>query len=232
MRSCERPLKRSARDAGPSSVSKRYSLSIRTQGSSRRRCASSSPRRVSAFSASSSSSRAASHSSRVPILWSVILPLLFGATFLPSFLDELLQADERFVPSLRNVLEIGSRRFHLFQLELPDALAATPHIRDEPSRGEHVQVFGNGLSCNSRSGGQPGNRERALGAQSGHQRQPGFITERSKHRRSARDLAPAGAMKRHIARCSPVPQPSPRRSFEVLQHALPPGCDRSLTRPR
>src|SRR3981189_840806 len=72
MRSCERPLKRSARDAVPSSVSKRYSLSIRTQGSSCRRCASSSPRRVRAFSASSSSSRAASHSSRVPILWSVI----------------------------------------------------------------------------------------------------------------------------------------------------------------
>src|SRR5258708_9458938 len=69
MRSCERPLKRSARDAMPSSVSKLYSLSIRTQGSSCRRCASSSLRRVSAFSSSSNSSRAASHSSRVPIFW-------------------------------------------------------------------------------------------------------------------------------------------------------------------
>src|SRR5258706_14630280 len=69
MRSCERPLKRSARDAVPSSVSKLYSLSIRTQASSCRRCASASLRRVSAFSSSSSSSRAASHCSRVPILW-------------------------------------------------------------------------------------------------------------------------------------------------------------------
>jgi hypothetical protein len=48
----------------PSSVSKRYSWSIRTQGSSCRCRASSSLRRVSAFSASSSSSRAASHSFR------------------------------------------------------------------------------------------------------------------------------------------------------------------------
>src|ERR1700722_8179424 len=63
MRSCERPLKRSAREAVPSSVSKRYSLSIRTQGSSCRHRASSSLRRVSAFSASSSSFRAAIHSS-------------------------------------------------------------------------------------------------------------------------------------------------------------------------
>src|ERR671930_508681 len=79
MRSCERPLKRSARDAVPSSVSKRYSLSTRTHGSFCRHCASSSLRRVSAFSALSSSSRAASHSSRVPILWSVIVSLLSAA---------------------------------------------------------------------------------------------------------------------------------------------------------
>src|ERR687891_1583409 len=78
MRSCEHPLKRSARDAMPSSVSKRYSLSIRTQGSLCRHCASSSLRRVSSFSALSSSSRPESHSSRVPILWSVIVFLLLA----------------------------------------------------------------------------------------------------------------------------------------------------------
>src|SRR5712691_1166738 len=72
MRSCERPLKRSAREAVASSVSKRYSLSIRTQGNSCRCRASSSLRRVSSFSAASSSRRAASHSSRVPVLWLVI----------------------------------------------------------------------------------------------------------------------------------------------------------------
>src|SRR5262245_34228087 len=62
MRSCERPRKRSASDARPSSVSNRYSLSIRTQGSSCRRCASSSLRRVSSFSSLSNPRRAASHS--------------------------------------------------------------------------------------------------------------------------------------------------------------------------
>src|SRR5213592_4120872 len=76
MRSCERPLKRSASETLPSSVSNRYSLSIRTHGSSCRRCASSSLRRVSSFSASSSSSRAASHSLRVPVMCFVIALLL------------------------------------------------------------------------------------------------------------------------------------------------------------
>src|SRR5436309_7090119 len=76
MRSCERLRKRSASEALPSSVSNRYSLSIRTHGSSCRRCASSSLRRVSSFSASSSSSRAASHSLRVPVMCFVIALLL------------------------------------------------------------------------------------------------------------------------------------------------------------
>src|SRR5712691_4570322 len=83
MRSCERPLKRSASEASPSSVSNRYSLSIRTHGSSCRRRASSSLRRVSSFSALSSSSRAVSHSVRVPVMCFVIvvialLPLPLG----------------------------------------------------------------------------------------------------------------------------------------------------------
>src|SRR2546422_1413566 len=76
MSSCERPLKRSASEALPASVSNRYSLSIRTHGSSCRRRATSSLRRVSSFSASSSSSRAASHSSRVPVMCFVIALLL------------------------------------------------------------------------------------------------------------------------------------------------------------
>src|SRR5438132_2418507 len=77
MRSCERPRKRSASEALPSSVSNRYSLSIRTHGSSCRRRASSSLRRVSSFSPSSSSSRAASHSFRVPVMCFVIALLSF-----------------------------------------------------------------------------------------------------------------------------------------------------------
>src|SRR2546427_2772514 len=77
MRSCERPRKRSASEALPASVSNRYSLSIRTHGSSCRRRASSSLRRVSSFSALSSSSRAASHSLRVPVMCFVIALLSF-----------------------------------------------------------------------------------------------------------------------------------------------------------
>src|SRR5882672_9104680 len=71
-RSCERPRKRSANEALPSSVSNRYALSIRTHGSSCRRRASSSPRRVSSFSSLSSLIRAASHSLCVPVRCFVI----------------------------------------------------------------------------------------------------------------------------------------------------------------
>src|SRR5262245_12303994 len=85
MRSCERPRKRSASEALPSSVSNRYSLSIRTHGSACRRRASSSPCRVSSFSASSSSIRAASHCSRVPVVCVVIVFLsLLRGSFSPA----------------------------------------------------------------------------------------------------------------------------------------------------
>src|SRR5215211_4362626 len=72
MSSCERPPKSSARDFVPPSVSKLYSFSIGTQGSSRRCRASSSLRRVSFFSSARSSSRAVCHSSWVPTLSFVI----------------------------------------------------------------------------------------------------------------------------------------------------------------
>src|SRR5580765_1514706 len=87
MRSCERPRKRSFSEALPSSVSNRYSLSIRTHGSFCRRRASSSLRRVSSFSALSSSSRAASHSLRVPVMCFVIAFLSFFGSALPPRLS-------------------------------------------------------------------------------------------------------------------------------------------------
>src|ERR1700682_6038974 len=118
------------------------------------------------------------------------------------FLNEFLQTVECFVPSLRDVLQIGPRRFHLSRFEFPDTLSAAPHIRDEPSGGEYVQVLGDGLPCDSRPGGQPRYRERAVGAQPVHQLEPGFVTERRKDRRGARSLARGGATSRHIARCS------------------------------
>src|SRR3989442_5910496 len=103
MRSCERPLKRSASEALPSSVSNLYCLSIRPHGSSCRRRASSSLRRVSSFSALSSSSRAASHSLRVPIMCFVIALL--------SFLRVSLHRSFPSVP--RSVDVLRSRRFTL-----------------------------------------------------------------------------------------------------------------------
>src|ERR687892_555776 len=95
MRSCERPRKRSASEALPSSVSNRYSLSIRSHGSSCRRRATSSLRRVSSFSASSSSSLAASHSSRVPVVCVVLVVLREGL----AGLEQALEAGENGRPA-------------------------------------------------------------------------------------------------------------------------------------
>jgi hypothetical protein len=75
----------SASEACPPSVSNRYSLSIRTHGSSCRCRASSSQRRGNAFSALSSSIRAASHPSRVPILCAVIGSSSFSKVLFRSF---------------------------------------------------------------------------------------------------------------------------------------------------
>src|SRR5258706_4527731 len=94
-------------------------------------------------------------------------PRCSKAWLLPSLLNEFLQTAEGFVPSLRDVLEIGARGLHLFRLELPDALASTPPVRDEPSRGEHAQVLCNRMSRDGSTARQPRKRERTLGAQSG-----------------------------------------------------------------
>src|SRR5438874_5003336 len=100
MRSCERPRKRSASEALRSSVSNRYSLSIRTHGSSCRRRASSSLRRVSSFSASSSSSRAASHSLRVPLMCFVMAFLSCLPVSSPQPFDLLGQDAGEVLPAL------------------------------------------------------------------------------------------------------------------------------------
>src|SRR6266536_447799 len=76
MRSCDRPSNNSARVLFPSSVSKVYSFSTGTQGSSCRCFATSSSSLPSSCSRSCSSLTAACHSSRVPTLCWVILASL------------------------------------------------------------------------------------------------------------------------------------------------------------
>src|SRR6266576_6263850 len=73
MRSCDRPSNSSERVFFPSSVSKVYSFSIRTQGSSCRRLASSSSILPSSCSRSCSSLTATAHSSCVPTLCLLIV---------------------------------------------------------------------------------------------------------------------------------------------------------------
>src|SRR3977135_1451482 len=130
MRSCERPPKRSARNAVPLSVSKRYALSIRTQGSSCRRRASSSLRRVSAFSASSSSSRAASHSSRVPVLWLVCFsPSLCSSPDRRCFYERRILALKRLDRTAAPALRHGLRHWIREDVLLPFLHAVEDGLR-------------------------------------------------------------------------------------------------------
>ena len=76
MRSCERPSKSSASVFSPSSVSKTYSFSTGTHGSSARCFASSSSSEPSSCSRSCSALRAAAHSWRVATLCFGIVRLL------------------------------------------------------------------------------------------------------------------------------------------------------------
>src|SRR6185436_3403520 len=94
------PLKRFASDAFPSSVSNRYSLSIRTHGSACRRRAISSLRRVRSFSALSSSSRASSHSFLEATLWSCVNVLLSFPFITFSFLCLFLFSDSFYDPNI------------------------------------------------------------------------------------------------------------------------------------
>src|SRR2546422_8807987 len=137
MRSCERPRKRSASEALPSSVSNLYCLSIRPHGSSCRRRASSSPRCVSSFSALSSSSRAASHCSRVPVLC-LVIALLPRLVF-----DERPQPFGRVVPLRRDLVEIPLCSLQAFAVQVPHPLTPPAGV----ARSEERRV---GKECRSR----------------------------------------------------------------------------------
>src|SRR6266581_1303408 len=197
MRSCERPRKRSASEALPSSVSNLYGLSIRTQGSSCRSRASSSLRRVSSFSASSSSSRAASHCSRVPVLCFVIavLPLLF---------DERPQAFGRVVPLRGDVVEVLLGFLQAFAVQVPDPLPPPAGVAHEPRVAEGVEVTRNGLSRHPGPFTETGNRQRPGRGQASQQAEPSRVAQRGEQRnRVGGGLQRGGggaAFTRHIAR--------------------------------
>src|SRR6266576_494220 len=168
MRSCERPRKRSASEALPSSVSNRYCLSIRTHGSSCRRRASSSLCRVSSFSALSSSSRAASHCSRVPVLC-LVIALLPRLVF-----DERPQPFGRVVPLRRDLVEIPLCSLQAFAVQVPHPL--TP---------EGVEVARNRLTRHPGPFTETSNRQRPACGQASQQAEPSRVAQRGEQRRGA-----------------------------------------------
>src|SRR3989442_15453758 len=197
MRSCERPLKRSASEALPSSVSNLYCLSIRTHGSSCRRRASSSLRRVSSFSAFSSSSRAASHCSRVPVLCLVIalLPMLV--------FDERPQAFGRVVPLRRDLVEVSLCSLQAFSVQVPHPLTPPAGVGHEPHVAECVEGARNRLPRHPGPFTETRNRKRPACGPAAQQAESSRVAQRSEQRHPAGggQLQPDGTpFTRHTAR--------------------------------
>src|SRR3989442_1704489 len=181
MRSCERPRKRSASEALPSSVSNVYCLSIRTHGSSCRRRASSSLRRVNSFSALSSSSRAASHCSRVPVLCLVI-------ALLPCLVfDERPQPFGGVVPLRRDLVEVALGSLQAFAVQIPHPLTPPAGVAHQPHTPEGVEVTRNRLTRPPGPFTETSNRQRPACGQASQQAEPSRVTQRGeqRHRRAA-----------------------------------------------
>src|SRR5438309_7042596 len=202
MRSCERPRKRSGSEAFPSSVSNRYSLSIRTHGSSCRCRASSSPRRVCSFSASSSLSRAASHSSRVPVFCFVIdsLSPLSVSVIVAIVLDECLQSTDRLVPVIRNLIEGAPSLLESLRLQLPDRFAPATTVSHQTSPAERAQLLGDRLASDAGPLAEVCDRERPFDAKPADEASPGVVAEGGEHGCHVGKLERCTTASRHTSR--------------------------------
>src|SRR5882762_1408041 len=199
MRSCERPRKKSTSETLPSSVSKRYFLSIRTHGSSCRRRASSSLRRVSSFSALSSSSRAASHCSRVPVVC-LVMALLPRVS-----LDERPQPFGCVVPLRRDLVDVPLGSLQAFAVQVPDLLTPSVGVAYEPRVAERVEMARNRLTRHPGPFAETSDRQRPAGGQASQQTQPSRVAQRGeqRHRAGGRQLQRGGAaFTRHTSRAA------------------------------
>src|SRR2546425_11033430 len=197
MRSCERPRKRSASEALPSSVSNVYFLSIRTHGSSCRRRASSSLRRVSSFSALSSSRRAASHCSRVPVLCLVI-------ALLPCLVfDERPQPFGRVVPLCRDLVEVALCSLQAFAVQVPHPLTPPARVAHQPRTPERVEMACNRLTRHPGPFAETSNREGPACGQASQQAEPSRVAQRGEQRYRVGQLERGGAaFTRHTSRAA------------------------------
>src|SRR3989475_9635173 len=219
MRSCERPRKRSASEALPSSVSKVYCLSIRTHGSSCRRRASSSPRCVSSFSALSSSSRAASHCSRVTVLC-LVLALLPRLVF-----DERPQPFGRVVPLRRDLVEIPLCSLQAFAVQVPDPLTPSAGVAYQPRTPEGVEVARNRLTRHPGPFTETSNRKRPACRQASQQAEPSRVTQRGEQPHRVGQLQRDGAaITRHTAPGASSARPTPGRSCGTPRPGARVGC--------
>src|SRR5262245_37775828 len=86
-----------------------------------------------------------------------------------SILDELLQASQRFVPALRDPLQVARGVGEAAGVELPDALAPAPEVAHETRAGEDAQVLRDRLARDGGAGSQTGDRLRPAAGEARHQ---------------------------------------------------------------
>jgi hypothetical protein len=99
-----------------------------------------------------------------------------------SLLHKLLQTIERPVPLDRDLIQVAARLFQAGWIQGPDAFAPVAGVVDKACAGKDAQVLGDCLSRDVGSGCQPGDGERAAGAELGDKRQPGCIAKCRKDR--------------------------------------------------
>lgn len=97
--------------------------------------------------------------------------------------DECLEALERAIPALRDLIEMATHFGEPLGFQLPNRLAADPLASDEACVRERAQVFRDGLTSDRRAIGEAHDRLRTRFAQPHDDAQASFIAERRKERR-------------------------------------------------
>src|SRR5262245_49414976 len=152
----------------------------------------------------------------------LIRPNDFGEGCLAFFLDKILQPGERFIPLLRNQVEVIPCRLQRFWLQLEQALTTCDLAAHDAGALKHSKVFGDGLSRHRRALCQLGDRTRGARAKARQERESCLVSERGEDRNMSSQQSHGGQtatlFARHALRCFSTVPPNHRYSCERLPH--------------
>lgn len=98
--------------------------------------------------------------------------------------DSGLELAQGVVPLLSDGFERAAGFVEARRFKLPEPLAADLHVAHKTGVGKHLQMLRDGLARDVRTGGQPGDGERAARAQGRDQSEARGISQRGEDRGS------------------------------------------------